>query len=103
MIRHTIMFKIKPGVSRQVIEDACNDFLALKNKLPGILIMMGGKCDLHEGKGDNIVTHAFSIDFKNKDALNSFLNDPVTDPAKDGILNIVEGGYNGLLGFNLEN
>ncbi len=75
---------------------------ALKNKLPGILIMMGGKCDLHEGKGDNIVTHAFSIDFINRDALNAFLNDPVTHPAKAVILDIAEGGYDGIWGFNLE-
>jgi hypothetical protein len=65
--------------------------------------MLGGKCDLHEGKGSDIFTHAFSIDFKNKDALNAFLQDSITHPAKDSIVNIAQGGYEGLVGFNLEN
>jgi Stress responsive A/B Barrel Domain len=88
MIRHTILFKTKSSVSQQAIENACANFLALKNKLPGIMIMMGGECELHEGKGGDIFTHAFSIDFKNRDALNSFLSDPITHPAKDGIVKL---------------
>ncbi|HEV2613589.1 MAG TPA: Dabb family protein [Gammaproteobacteria bacterium] len=102
MIRHTILFKTKAGLSEQVIEAACADFLSLKKKLPGIVTMVGGRCALHEGKGSNVFSHAFSIDFLDKKAMNLFLTDPVTHPAKDGIVNIAEGGYAGLMGFDLE-
>jgi hypothetical protein len=54
------------------------------------------------GKGADIFTHAFSIDFKSRDALNLFLSDPITHPAKDDIVNIAEGGYEELVGFDLE-
>ncbi len=102
MIRHTILFKAKQGISKQAADAACADFIALKNKLSGIITLIGGECDLHEGKGGNIFTHAFSIDFKNKDAMDLFLSDPVTHPAKEGIVNIAAGGYEGLIGFDLE-
>lgn len=102
MIRHTIMFKVKPGLSEQTVASSCANFLALKSKLPGIITMMGGKCHLHEGKGGNIFTHAFSIDFKDQEALDRFLSDPITHPAKDGIVNIADGGYAGLIGFDLK-
>ena len=81
---------------------ACANLIALKNKLSGIVTMIGGKCELHEGKGGDIFTHAFSIDFKDREAVNSFLNNPVTHPAKEGIINIADGGYEGLVGFDLE-
>jgi hypothetical protein len=102
MIRHTILFKLKPSVSKQDVDSACAKFLALQNVLPGIVTMIGGQCDLHEGKGANIFTHAFSIDFKDNAAMQSFLTDAITHPAKDAILNIAEGGSAGLVGFDLE-
>lgn len=102
MIRHTILFKAKSGLSEQVIKMACDDFLALKNQIPGIVTMIGGKCEPHEGKGANVFSHAFSIDFLDEKAMNLFLTDPVTHPAKEGIVNIAAGGYAGLMGFDLE-
>lgn len=102
MIRHTILFKTKPGISKEAAEVACANLIALKNKLPGIVTMIGGECELHEGKGGDIFTHAFSIDFKNREAVESFLSDPITHPAKEGIINIADGGYEGLVGFDLE-
>lgn len=41
MIRHTILFKVKP--TAQAVNKAIEDFLALKEKLPGILSIMGGE------------------------------------------------------------
>ena len=102
MIRHTVFFKVKENTSNQKIESALNDFLELKNKLPGIITMMAGKCGRHEGKGEHLFTHAFSIDFKDQAAYDNFLQNPITHPAKDGIVNIVENGYDGLMGFDLE-
>lgn len=104
MIRHTVLFKVKAGTPNQVIESAITDFLALKNKLPGILSISGGKCHFHEQKSKDafeaIFTHGFSMDFKDQSAYDTFLNDPVTHPAKDAIVNIAEGGYEGIVGFD---
>lgn len=104
MIRHTIMFKVKSNT--QAVNKAIVDFLALKEKLPGILSIMGGECHFHEDqvkeKANQIFTHAISIDFKDEAALDKFFNDPITHPAKGGIVNIVDGSYNGIIGFELK-
>ena len=47
-----------------------------------------------------IFTHGFSIDFKDQNDYDAFLNDPLTHPAKDGIVSIAEDGYNGIVGFD---
>jgi hypothetical protein len=104
MIRHTVLFKVKAGTPNQVVVTAISDFLALKNKLSGLISIVGGKCHFHEQKSSNAFagtfTHGFSMDFEDQGAYDAFLNDPVTHPAKDGIVNIAEGGYEGIVGFD---
>ncbi len=100
MIRHTILFTLKPNVSTQAINEMISTMLALKEKLPGILNIVGGTCDFHEATQSKPFTHGFSIDFKDQAALDQFFQDAVTHPAKDKILNIAVGGYDGIIGFN---
>lgn len=104
MIKHTVLFKIKAATPNQTIESAVSDFLALKDKIPGLLSIAGGKCHFHAQKSldafARIFTHGFSIGFKDQKAYDTFLNDPLTHPAKDGIVNIAEGGYDGIVGFD---
>jgi hypothetical protein len=105
MIRHTILFKVKPVTSQQEINKILVEFQELKNKLPGIISIMGGKCHFHEEfveKNSTLFTHGFSIDFKDNNALNAFFNDPVTHPVKEKIVAITVGGYNSIIGFEFE-
>lgn len=104
MIRHMILFKVKPNTL--AVDTAIANFLALKKQLPGIISIIGGECQFHENKikekANKTFTHAISIDFKDEDALDRFFNDPITHPAKDSIVNIVDGGYDGIIGFELK-
>ncbi|NNM59962.1 MAG: Dabb family protein [Legionellales bacterium] len=102
MIRHTILFKVKPSVTKQAIEMAIAHFIALKNKLPGIISFLGGECEFHEESANRRFTHVFFIDFENEATLDTFFHDAVTHPAKEEIIRIAEGGYEGLTGFNLK-
>jgi len=105
MIRHTVLFKIKVDTPNQAIANAVSDFLALKDKIPGLVSIYGGKCFFHERKSldafANIFTHGFSMDFKDQAAYDLFLNDPITHSAKNSIISIAEGGYDGIVGFDL--
>ena len=101
MIRHTILFKVKPEVSQQAIDSAFLNLFALQNKLHGIHKIAGGKCNFHRGVVDATITHGFSIDFENDDACNEFLQNPITQPAKDGIVNIAVNEHEGLYGFDI--
>lgn len=107
MIRHTILFKIKQSTSIESVENALKDFIELKNQLPGILEIIAGECQFHDDKSTHFfndsVSHGISIDFQDKVAYERFFKDPITHPAKNGIVNIVEGGYEGLVGFDFLN
>jgi hypothetical protein len=105
MIRHTILFKVKSGVSIQVIESMLKEMQALKNKLPGIISITCGECHFHDEKSTHFfsdsLSHAISIDFENQNSLNQFFTDSITHPVKSSIINMAEGGHEGLVGFDL--
>jgi hypothetical protein len=100
MIRHTVLFKLKPDVPKQEVERIFTDILSLTNRIPGILSITGGTCYFYEQKDGQPFTHGFSIDFRDQTARNSFLNDSATDPVKDSIVNVAAGGYKGIIGFD---
>ena len=82
----------------------------LGNKLPGIFAIKTDECHFHDEKSRDFFTHSMrgvshtiSIDFVDQEALDNFFNNPVTYPAKNSIVKITENGYNGIVGFDLEN
>lgn len=100
MIRHTILFTLKADVSRQEFDQLMTEMLGLKEKLSGILNIIGGACDFHEATQAKPFTHGFSIDFKDNLSLERFFNDSVTHSAKNKIVHAAVGGYDGIIGFN---
>ena len=104
MIRHTVVFKVKPTATTAEIENAFNQLINLQHKLRGILKITGGECHFFNNVGNRYtITHGFSIDFDDIDSYNTFVNDPITLPAKQCIINIVVNGQNGLFGFDINN
>jgi hypothetical protein len=111
MIRHTILFNVKSNVSTQEIEEALTAMQELGNKLPGIFAINTGECNFHDEKSRIFfaykmhmgVSHTVSIDFMDENALENFFQSPVTHPAKNAIIKIAVNGYNGIVGFDLEN
>jgi hypothetical protein len=100
MIRHTVLFKLKPNVSKQEVEVIFTDILSLTNQLPGILSITGGTCFFFDNKNGQPFTHGFSIDFSDVTARNAFLHDEVTHPVKDRIIKVSDGGHAGIIGFD---
>jgi hypothetical protein len=96
-----VIFKIKPGVSQEAIDNALRLLFELQKKIPGFLRIAGGKCHFHENKGAIESLYGFSIDFVHEEAYNQFLSDPITHPAKQAIINIAINGYEGIFGFDM--
>lgn len=110
MIRHTILFKVKSNATQDDINDAMSSMKELENKLSGIFAIYMDECCFHDEKSreffiKNIqdISHAISIDFVDQNALDNFFHNPVTLTAKNKIVNIALNGYQGIIGFNLEN
>lgn len=104
MIRHSILFKVKQDASRQMVQNAIENLCALKNKLPGIINMMGGECNFVNEKSTgffaDFISHCISIDFTDKAAYDAFLKNPITVPAKNDIVKVTERGYDGIIGLD---
>lgn len=100
MIRHTLLFKTKHGISTFEMERIYTELRNLKDRLPGIVSVLCGECDFHEATEIRPFSHGCSIDFKDQQALNAFFKDPVTYPVKEMIINACAGGTRGIIGFN---
>lgn len=111
MIRHTILFKVKQNALEFEIDEALIAMRTLAQTLPGVFAVDAGECQFHDEKSRFFftykmlqgATHAVSIDFKDEDALEDFFINPATKNAKDLVIKIAEGGYKGIIGFDLEN
>jgi hypothetical protein len=102
MIRHNILFKIKPTIMDDEIHSAFQLLFDLKKVLPGFVRVAAGKCHFHENYPAQVDgLYGFSIDFENEDAYSNFLNNPVTNPAKEAMLKMIVDGYDGLYGFDV--
>ncbi len=102
MIRHTILFKTKPTVSKKVMDDLVVQLWGLKKYIPGMISVVGGQCEFHEASPATSFSHGFSIDFNDQKALDSFFEDSITHSVKDSILEIAEGGDKVIIGFNFK-
>jgi hypothetical protein len=111
MIRHTILFKVKQNAANFEIDEALAAMRALAKALPGVFAVDVGECQFHDEKSRFFftyemlqgVTHTVSIDFIDESALKDFFENPITHTAKDLIVKISENGYQGIIGFDLEN
>ena len=101
MIRHNVLFKVKPTAKDEEINSAFQLLFGLKKVLPGFIRMAAGKCRFHKNPVHVERLYGFSIDFQYENAYNAFLNDPITHPAKDALINIIVDGYEGIYGFDV--
>lgn len=102
MIRHNVLFKIKPTVNDEQVHLAFQLLFGLQKVLPGFIRMAAGKCRFHINCPTQVERlYGFSIDFKDENAYNTFLNDPITHPAKNALINIIVDGYDGIYGFDV--
>lgn len=100
MIKHTVLFKMKQDVSQKEIDSIYSEIQDLKNKLPGINSIVGGKCYFIEDSEEKFpVSHGFTIDFVDQSARDDFMTNSVCDKVKDHIIHSIEGGYESLFGF----
>lgn len=74
-LRHVVAFKFKPGVTEQQMQQATEDFHALKKKVPQILEFEGGP-DLAMEKKKERYTHCFIVTVKDEQQLAAYGSHP---------------------------
>lgn len=101
MIRHYVIFEIKPDTPPGAIQLAFAKLYELKNIIPGFLRAAAGECQFFKAGTQYPRLYGLSIDFTDSDAYQHFLESEAAAPIKNNLLDLVEGGLQGLYGFDL--
>ncbi|KAE8154547.1 hypothetical protein BDV25DRAFT_147472 [Aspergillus avenaceus] len=93
-ITHLVLFKFKPGLDPEVVNDTCQRMLGLKDNClhptsqkPYIKTSSGGKDNSPEGI-QNGITHAFVVEFANASDRDYYVNE---DPAHLAFVKSLDG------------
>ncbi|KAJ5152215.1 hypothetical protein N7492_010510 [Penicillium capsulatum] len=93
-ITHIVMFQFKPETPAQLVDDACQWMLSLKEKCihptsqnPYIQMSSGGTDNSKEGL-QNGITHAFVVEFANAEDRDYYVD---KDPAHQEFVQYVKG------------
>ncbi len=101
MIRHVVLFKLRPGLPT---ETAANIFAALKalqREIPGIVAVSTGADASPEGLQHGH-THGFTVDFENAAARDAYLPHLAHQKVGAMIVAASEGGVAGITVFDWE-
>ena len=99
MIRHTVLFTIKPETSENELKSIFQEVKQWQDTVSGVLSIVCGKCSYQEGKGIENFTDGFSIDFVDQKSLNDFFVDENTSGLKFKLVNLIVNGIDGIHGF----
>jgi len=73
MIKHIVLFKMKKNVNKKQIEDFYQNLYSLKEKIPEIISVFGGKNISFEEKKKGF-TEGFIMEFKDEETRNKYLS-----------------------------
>ena len=99
MLRHIVLMKCKPEVSKEELDDVFAALAALKESIPGILAFEGGKDTSVEGIHRGY-THGFTMDFADEQVREIYLPHPEHKKVVTKIHNILDDSSDSVLVFD---
>ncbi len=95
MIRHVVLFKLRRGLSENVVLEIFEALRALQHQMPGILAVSAGRDQSPEGlqRGNS---HGFTVDFTDAVARDAYLPHPAHQKVGAMIVASAEGGVEGI-------
>ena len=96
MIRHIVLCKVSPKADADEVAAVWTGLAALRGVVPGLLASHFGADVSSEGIARGY-THGFTMDFKDKAALEGYLVHPAHVRAGARLVGICEGGVEGVL------
>jgi hypothetical protein len=101
MITHAVLFKIRADVPEDQIDTVFTELRDLKDKIPGILSFEGGSYSSDEGLNKGF-THGFVMTFPDASARDAYLPHPEHEVVKGHVLEVLDGGLDGVVAFDFE-
>jgi len=99
MIAHVVLLKIRADVPAERVERVFGALSGLRRKIPGLLSFEGGPYDSPEGLNRGY-THGFRMTFTDAAARDTYLPHPEHELVKGLVLEVLEGGLEGVLAFD---
>jgi hypothetical protein len=72
-INHIVLFKVEEGVTQQQIDEFYENLFKLKEKIPGIISIVGGN-NISIENFDKGFTEGFVMKFRDKDSRDNYVN-----------------------------
>ena len=101
MITHCVLFKIRADVPQEQIDAVFAELAGLKDKIPGILSFEGGPYSSPEGLNKGF-THGFVMTFPDAASRDGYLPHPEHEVVKGHVLEVLDGGLDGVVAFDFE-
>lgn len=99
MITHVVLFRVKKSVPQPEVQRVFAALAALKTKIPGIVSYSAGPYSSHEGLNRGY-THGFVMTFATAAARDAYLPHPEHEKVKGMVLEILDGGLDGVVAFD---
>jgi hypothetical protein len=99
MITHVVLLKIRKDVSKDQVAKVFEALAGLQKKIPGILSFSGGAYTSPEGLNRGF-THGFVMTFKDAASRDVYLPHPDHEVVKAIVLEVLDGGINGVVAFD---
>lgn len=99
MITHVVLLRVKQSVPQTEIKRVFDALAALKARIPGIVSYSAGRYSSHEGLNRGY-THGFVMTFATAAARDAYLPHPAHEQVKGMVLEILEGGLDGVVAFD---
>ncbi|MDT3376487.1 Dabb family protein [Labrys portucalensis] len=101
MIRHIVLARLRPDLSKQETETLLTAIRGMKTKIPGILQIEIGSDNSPEGLARGY-GHAFTVDFVDAAARDAYLPHPHHATVAQALVAATQGGVDGLLVLDFE-
>lgn len=99
MITHVVLLKIRKDVSKDQVAKVFEALAGLQKKVPGILSFSAGAYTSPEGLNRGF-THGFVMTFKDAASRDVYLPHPDHEVVKAIVLEVLDGGINGVVAFD---
>ena len=101
MIVHVVLLKVRPDVPLPRVTEVFEEIGALREEIAGITGYSWGEYSSPEGLNRGY-THGFSMTFTDAKHRDAYLPHPAHEVVKAHVLEILDGGVDGVLAFDYE-
>jgi hypothetical protein len=99
VIVHTVLLKVRSDVTDEMVDSVFSELEALKGEIPGLLDFAGGLYSSPEGLNRGF-DWGFCMTFDSAQSRDAYLPHPAHQAVGSRLVELAEGGLDGILAFD---